>query len=165
MNENMLNMNQLSFLAGTWKGKGTAEYPTIKTVEYSEELIFNHIEGFDVLQYEQKTWIKNEKDIFDKPIFWDCGFIINREEGSLELCSAQKSGRLEILSGKLILKSNGVYEVSFDSLGIYNDGKTIKSGRKFILSNSFIQYELWMSTTTHPGYGLHLKASLKKQLY
>lgn len=160
-----LNIGNLSFLVGTWKGNGAAQYPTIKTVEYSEELIFKQMEGFDVLQYEQKTWVESEKGNFNKSIFWDCGFIINKENNNLEFCSTQKSGRMEILSGKLIQPAEDFYEVSFNSKAIYNDKNLIKSGRKFIFSNSSLQYELWMSISKNQNYDIHLKASLKKQLY
>jgi THAP4-like, heme-binding beta-barrel domain len=157
-----LNINNLFFLVGTWEGKGVAQYPTIKTVEYSERLTFQKTEGFNVLQYEQKTWVKGEKGIYDKPIFWDCGFFIGRENNQIELCSTQMGGRMEILTGKLVRKDKDAFEIIFKSKAIYNDEKMVKSGRTFLLSKSFIKYELWMAITKHPGYDIHLKATLEK---
>ncbi len=157
-----MNIEDLNFLVGTWKGKGIAQYPTIETVEYSEEFTFQKMRDFNVLQYEQKTWVENEKGIFNKPIFWDCGFLVEKEDNNFEFCSTQKSGRMELLYGKLIQKDKNTYEITFKSKAIYNDEQTVKSGRTFLFSKSSIKYELWMSTTNHPNYDIHLKASLKK---
>jgi len=157
-----MDVGTLNFLVGSWKGKGIAQYPTIEAVEYSEELTFQKIEGFNVLQYEQKTWMESEKGIFDKPIFWDCGFLIEKEDNNFEFCSTQKSGRMELLSGKLVQKDDNTYEIVFRSKAIYNDKQMVKSGRTFLFSKSSIKYELWMSTTNHPNYDIHLKAALEK---
>jgi THAP4-like, heme-binding beta-barrel domain len=158
-----MSIKKLSFLAGTWAGKGLAEYPTIETVEYFEELNFQVNELFPVIHYEQRTWVKNEGDLFTKPIFWESGFIIEKENDFLELCNVQKSGRMEILSGKITELSESRYEILFKSLNIYNDNRMIRSGRKYVFSENTLSYELKMSITNTPDYDKHLGATLTKQ--
>jgi len=99
---------------------------------------------------------------FNKSIFWESGFIIDRGE-YLELCNVQKSGRMEILIGKLNNSSNdNKVEIYFRNKNIFNDERVISSGRKFIISESEIKYELHMSTNNNPNYDIHLNASLRK---
>lgn len=155
------NIDELSYLIGTWKGDGIAKFPTIKTTEYVEKLVFSTNYDFPVLHYEQKTWIKGESGLYDKPIFWETGFIIKKEEKIYELCSVQKSGRVEVLTGILNEEKRG-FNLSFKSKIISNDDNMIKSGREFHVSKNILRYELWMSTKQNENYELHLNAALEK---
>ena len=156
-----MKINELGFLAGTWMGNGIAHYPTIETVDYREELIFQMNDEFPVLHYEQKTWIKNDNGLFEKPIFWESGFIIEKDDETIQLCNVQKSGRIEILNGFLIRPNENQFELSLNSENIYNDARMIKSSRKFTFRENDLTYELFMSTNNNPGFDMHLKASLK----
>ena len=158
-----MSIKDLDFLRGKWKGKGIAQYPTIQSVEYLEELFFQMNDEFPVLHYEQKTWIQNNNGLFEKPIFWESGFIIEKENSVFELCNVQKSGRMEILKGSLISTSKNHFEILFKSTNIFNDERMIKSGRKFTFSEKEISYELYMSTNNNAGFDQHLEALLKKQ--
>lgn len=53
-----MKIAELNFLIGTWKGKGIAQYPTIDSIEYAEELVFQMNDEFPVLHYEQKHGFK-----------------------------------------------------------------------------------------------------------
>ncbi len=157
-----MEIEKLDILKGTWKGRGTAQYPTIQTVDYEEELVFKKDNDSQLFFYEQKTWIMNEEGIFNKLIFWESGFIIDKGE-YVELCNVQKSGRMEILTGKIIASSIGNnFEINFLNKNIFNDEKVIRSGRKYIFSESEIKYEVWMSTIKNFNYAMHLNATLKK---
>ena len=97
MNTSRANYGKIKNLLGKWNGYGTAQYPTIKSEDYLEELVFTAQEESDFMHYEQKTWIKNEKGDFEKPIFWEKGFLRALEEKNhFELCNAQKSGRIQV---------------------------------------------------------------------
>ena len=157
-----MEIDKLNFLKGTWKGRGIAQYPTIQPVDYIEELVFKKDDDFQLFFYEQKTWIMNEEGKFNKSIFWESGFIIDKGE-YLELCNVQKSGRMEILIGKLnYLSDDNKIEIYFRNKNIFNDERMISSGRKFIISESEIKYELHMSTSKNLNYDIHLNASLRK---
>lgn len=158
-----MKINDLNFLVGIWEGKGTAQYPTIQTVDYQEELVFRKNDEFLVLHYEQKSWIKNNNGLFEKPIFWESGFIIKKNDKTLQLCNVQMSGRMEILSGSLNQLNKNHCEVFFNSENIYNDPRMIRSGRKFTFKENVLDYELFMSTNSNPGFDMHLRATLKKQ--
>lgn len=158
-----MKINGLGFLAGTWLGNGIAQYPTIETIDYKEELIFQMIDEFPVLHYEQKTWVQNDNGLFEKPIFWESGFIIEKENETFQLCNAQKSGRMEILNGTLIQLNKNQFELSLNSENIYNDPRIIKSVRIFSLTENVLTYELLMLTNNNSGFDIHLKASLKRQ--
>jgi hypothetical protein len=156
------NFDKIKILLGKWSGYGLAQYPTIKSEDYFEELIFGSNEETSFLHYIQKTRIKDEKGNFKKPIFWETGFIrALEEENSYELCNAQKSGRIEVLSGKISQK-NGVTFFDFNSKILANDQKLINTLRKFIFTDKELNYELWMSIKNNENIDMHLKAKLNK---
>jgi THAP domain-containing protein 4 len=162
MDKTLINFDKIKPLFGKWKGFGLAEYPTIKTEEYREEISFTKIDEFAVLQYEQKTWIKNEKGDFKKPIFRETGFLRALEgDNKFELCNVQKSGRVEVLSGEFYQKKEINY-LDFKSKIFANDEKLIDTSRKFIFTSETFDYELWISIKSNKSFERHLKASLKK---
>ncbi|MBE0539189.1 MAG: FABP family protein [Ignavibacterium sp.] len=156
-----MEIDKLNLLTGVWKGKGVAQYPTIQTVDYTEELVFNKQDGFNVMFYEQKTWVKNEAGIFNKPIFWESGFLIDKGK-YIELCSVQLSGRMEVLIGELTNSADNKLEINFHNKNIFNDERMIRSGRRFAFSEREINYEVMMSTKENLDFNIHLKAELKK---
>lgn len=164
MNKIQSNFDKIKNLLGRWNGYGVAKYPTIKAEDYFEELLFSTFEESSFLHYEQKTWIKNEKGKFEKPIFWETGFLrALEEENSFELCNAQKSGRIEVLRGKLSKKNDTNY-LDFKSKIFANDQKLIDTLRKFEFTYKKLSYELWMSIKSNENFDIHLKADLNKVL-
>ena len=156
-----MEIDKLNFLTGVWKGKGVAQYPTIQTVDYTEELVFKKQDILNVLFYEQKTWVKNEVGIFNKPIFWESGFLIDKGK-YIELCNVQLSGRMEVLIGELINCADNKFEINFLNKNIFNDERMIRSGRRVAFSETEINYEVMMSTKENLDFNIHLKAELKK---
>ena len=96
------------------------------------------------------------------PVFWESGFIIEKGKEEFELVSAQKSGRVEVLQGK-VLKSFSSYILDMGSISIVNDERMIRSARHFEFAVDRISYILTMSTTKHPELATHLTATLKKR--
>lgn len=157
-----MEISKLDFLEGLWRGTGTAQYPTIKTVDYIEELIFKKDNDLKLFFYEQKSWVKNEEGIFNKLIFWESGFIFDKDE-YIELCNVQKSGRMEILIGKLSEHNNdNNFEINLVNKNIYNDERVLRSGRQFFITESELKYEVRMSTVNNFDYDIHLNATLTK---
>jgi hypothetical protein len=158
-----MDIDKLNFLTGVWKGKGVAQYPTIQTVDYTEELVFKKQDILNVLFYEQKTWVKNEAGIFNKPIFWESGFLIDKGK-YIELCNVQLSGRMEVLIGELINSADNKFEINFLNKNIFNDERMIRSRRRVAFSETEINYEVMMSTKENLDFNIHLKAVLNKEL-
>ncbi len=156
-----MEIDKLNFLTGVWNGKGVTQYPTIQTVDYTEELVFKKQKEFNVMFYEQKTWVKNEVGIFNKPIFWESGFWIDKGK-YIELCNVQLSGRMEVLIGELINCADNKFEIYFLNKNIFNDERMIRSGRRVAFSETEINYEVMMSTNENLDFNIHLKAELKK---
>lgn len=158
-------MKTLEKLIGTWTGTGIAKYPTIETINYAEELTFSTNNYDQVLHYEQKTWVIDKALNRVRPIFWECGFIIEKEEG-LMLVNTQKSGRMENMAIHLEELENGRLIMIATSKAYLNDPRMISSKRIFTISDEMIEYELRMVTTlakVDDQSDLHLKAVLKRK--
>ena len=90
-------------------------------------------------------------------MFRDTGFIILKENKIL-LVSAQFGGRTETYE----LKDYHDGQLTFDSVVISNDPKSIRSQRVLRLSATGLSYELNMNTRQADTFQNHLKADLKK---
>ena len=157
-----ISIRDLSFIIGKWNGLGHAEYPTIQPIDYSEELVFTINKKDAVIHMEQRTWIKSSDHTNDEPIFWESGFLIDRDNGVFELAVAQKSGRVEILRCNARRIGDEAFEFPFESTSIVNDSRMIRSGRIYTISKNVLEYELKMSTASNTSYKRHLKCRLTK---
>lgn len=158
-----ITINDLHFIIGTWEGRGHAEYPTIRPIDYREILVFSTNNKDAVIHFEQRTWILDEDGDDSEPIFWDSGFLIGKDSGTFELVSAQKSGRVEILRGRAKEPDDETIELPFESVSIVNDDQLVRSGRLFSFSKNEIRYELKMSTTENETYRNHLTCKLTRR--
>ena len=111
-------------------------------IDYSEELVFTINKKDAVIHMEQRTWIKSSDNTNDEPIFWESGFLIDRDNGVFELALAQKSGRVEILRCNARRIGDEVFEFPFESTSIVNDSRMIRSGRIYTISKNVLEYEL-----------------------
>jgi hypothetical protein len=154
-------MEKLNFLTGTWVGRGVAVFPTIKRTEYIEELTFAPIEGSSVMFYELKSWgIKDGgKDI---PLSFQSGYIIEMENGSIEMSNAQNNGRVEVLEGKLIDEGT-TFRLFFESKMFGNDERMVKTSRDYCVTGDSMTYTMFMATKMTPEFQKHLEGELKKQ--
>jgi hypothetical protein len=150
--------NQLKLrLKGMWTGEGFAKFPTIEATGYREEWTFKPDADKNAIQYEQKTWYNNKTADNGKTVFWDTGFILLKADTIL-LVSAQSGGRLESYA----LKAFNGDRLTFDSVVIGNDDKTIRSQRIIHVTGARLDYELNMSTKQADVFQNHLKASLTR---
>ena len=84
----------LSWLLGTWAGKGEGEYPTIESFAYNEEVTIGHV-GKPFLAYSQKT--KHAET--GLPLHAETGYFRPVGLTGLELVVAQPSGIMESHEG------------------------------------------------------------------
>jgi nitrobindin-like protein len=157
-----LNIEKLSPLLGLWKGKGNAEFPTINSTDYNEELEFSRIEKNHVLNYIQRTWYRPESFAGAVPLHWESGYIKVLDDGSYQLSNSQDNGRVEVLVGNIIENNNEMFHIKFESKHIGNDERMIKTSRDFIVSGNTLKYLVKMATQKTPEFQDHLKAELIK---
>lgn len=84
----------LSFLLGTWRGRGSGIYPTIESFDYLEEVTFGHV-GKPFLAYSQKTRHAET----DLPLHAETGYLRPVGSDRLELVIAQPTGIVELHEG------------------------------------------------------------------
>ena len=154
-------MNQLPPLllsiTGRWIGIGTALFPTTDTFAYQEETEFTLYPDKKLIQYIQRTWIIDDKQVRIRPSHFETGFIGFDENEVVRLNNAQSGGRVEVLSGKL--KGN---RLVLNSDLIVNDTRMIRSSRWWTINDSQLSYELMMHTQDTDKPELHLSATLNK---
>lgn len=152
-------MKMLAPLLGLWKGEGVAQFPTITTCPYREELRFEGNGEEPLLFFEQKTWVLAT----GAALHWESGFIKPNEEGALEILNAQNSGRVEVLRGGLTPEQNpNVLALLFESVFFGNDARMVRSSRVFHCEGDTLRYEVAIATVKTPQFQRHLTATLKR---
>uniref|UniRef100_A0A2P2JNY0 THAP4-like heme-binding domain-containing protein n=1 Tax=Rhizophora mucronata TaxID=61149 RepID=A0A2P2JNY0_RHIMU len=85
----------VSYLLGTWRGKGEGGYPTIASFNYGEELHFSCLPGKPVIAYAQKTW----KIGSGEPMHAESGYWRPKPDGSIDVVISQSTGLVEVQKG------------------------------------------------------------------
>ena len=152
----------LDVLRGTWTGTGHAEYPTIDSAEYCEELTFTSDGKHPILHFEQRTW-KVVQGANADPLFWESGFLVGKKDGTFEMASSQQSGRMELLHGTARPGKDGEVILELDSKAIVNDERMKKTQRIILIKQDTLSYVLNMSTTAVPDLKLHASANLTRK--
>lgn len=152
-------MKMLAPLLGLWKGEGVAQFPTITTCPYREELRFEGNGEEPVLFFEQKTRVLAT----GAALHWESGFIKPNEEGALEILNAQNSGRVEVLRGGFgESSSSNSLTLHFESVVFGNDARMLRSRRAFYCEGDLLRYVVEMATVKTPQFQRHLTATLKR---
>lgn len=151
-------IKKLAPLVGVWKGEGVAQFPTITTCPYREELRFESNGEEPVLHFEQKTWVLAT----GAPLHWECGFIKPNEAGELEILSAQNSGRVEVLRGSIVVEEQlpNTLSLHLESVAFGNDARMLRSSRTFHCEGDTLRYVVAMATVKTPEVQQHLSAIL-----
>lgn len=158
--EQIKTMDLLRRLLGRWCGNGIAEFPTIPTFDYREELEFAANDIQPVLHYEQRTWKKLETGEF-APSHWESGFWRVLSATEIELLCAQAGGRVEISRGTLTPARDG-FVLHLQSMLVANDVRMDKTAREFVLQGNTFRYAMKMSTTAISELTLHVHAELTR---
>lgn len=153
-------IKKLAPLLGVWKGEGVAQFPTITTCPYREELRFESNGEEPLLHFEQKTWIQAT----GAALHWESGFIKPNDAGELEILNSQNSGRVEVLRGGIVSEkhSASVLKLFFESVVFGNDARMIRSSRTFYCAGDTLRYLVLMATVKTPELQQHLSATLKR---
>ena len=157
-----MNIEKLTPLLGMWKGNGNANFPTIASTGYIEELEFSRIEKNHVLTYVQKTWYSPTAPLRDEPLHWESGYIKILEDGSYQLSNSQDNGRVEVLVGNIIIDDGVTFQIKFESKHFGNDERLVKTSRDYIVAGNTLKYLVRMATQKTPEFQDHLKAELEK---
>jgi hypothetical protein len=158
--EQIETINRLRGLLGKWCGNGIAEFPTISTFEYRDELEFAANDTQPVLHYEQRTWKKMETGEF-APSHWESGFWRVLSQTEIEILCAQAGGRVEISRGTLTPSRDG-FLLHVHSTLVANDARMDKTARELILQGSILRYGMKMSTTVISELTRHVRAELTR---
>lgn len=86
----------LSFLLGTWRGRGEGHYPTIEPFEYLEEISFSHV-GKPFIAYTQRT----RHAMTDLPLHAEAGYFRPTGSATFEFIVVQPSGIVEMHGGSI----------------------------------------------------------------
>ena len=81
----------LAWLIGTWRGKGSGEYPGIEPFQFAQEVTFNH-DGRPFLNYFSRSWIINDENEILRPGGSETGFWRPKENKTLEVVLAHNTG-------------------------------------------------------------------------
>ncbi|OBK21700.1 fatty acid-binding-like protein [Mycobacterium asiaticum] len=153
------NLEALTPLLGTWKGRGAGEYPTIESFEYFEEVAFSHV-GKPFLVYGQKT-----RSVADgKPLHAEAGYLRVPQPGHVELVLAHPSGITEIEVGTYSV-SDGVIEIELNTsdIGLAPTAKEVAAlSRSFRIDAEELSYSLRMGAVGQPLQH-HLAAVLRRE--
>jgi THAP domain-containing protein 4 len=151
------HIERLADLVGTWRGSGTARFPTIETAAYREELSVGWNAVEPLLHFEQRTWWKD-----DEPLHWESGFVIADEAGVFTMTNSQNNGRVEVLKGGLE-EAHGRFELSLASTHFGNDSRMVAATRRLVLEGSTLRYTVAMTTDRVAILSPHLEATLRRE--
>jgi len=155
-------MSLLAVLAGSWRGTGRGEYPTIENFRYDERLRFEVDSSYPLIHYEQRTRLSPRGDASH----WESGFIRPVAGGSVEISNSQDSGRVEVLRGRATSdgRSGLSLRLELDSVVLDHDPRLHRTRRLLTVHGDTLVYEVMMATHTTPRPRLqgHLRAALQR---
>jgi hypothetical protein len=157
MNKLHNNLNKVEYLIGKWRGKGKGIYPTIKSFEYGEEIIFTHV-GKPFIYYYQKTWNLET----GAPMHSESGYIRFPSSDKAELILSQPTGIASVEEGEVRNNSISLFCKKIQRSETSKHPWVIQYNRKFDLgSDGTLHYTMDMQTETQP-LQRHLEATLIK---
>lgn len=147
----------LAGLLGTWRGRGSGEYPTIDSFGYLEEVTFGH-GGKPFLAYSQRT--RHADD--DRPLHVETGYWRPVAQGRLEIVLSHPTGVAEILEGSIEVGATTVLDLDTTSVSLTSTAKKVTAlHRRFELDGDTLRYRVAMAAVGLP-LTHHLEAELRR---
>lgn len=152
------NLQALAALLGTWRGRGSGEYPTIEPFDYLEEVTFSHV-GKPFLIYGQKT----RSAVDGSPLHAETGYLRVPRHNDVELVLAHPSGITEIEVGRYVVDGSAVdLEVATTDVGVAPTAKEVTSlARRLRVDGDELTYSVQMGAVGQPLQH-HLSAVLHR---
>ena len=151
------NCELLAGLIGTWRGRGSGEYPTIDSFEYLEEVTFAHV-GKPFLAYGQRT----RDAVDDRPLHTEAGYWRPVTADELEVVLSHPTGVCEILEGTIQMGSTTVFDLQTTSVTLTSTAKDVTElHRRFELDGDTLRYRVAMAAVGRP-LTHHLEAELTR---
>ncbi|MGH9027758.1 MAG: FABP family protein [Acidimicrobiia bacterium] len=146
---------ELRFLAGTWRGEGRGEYPTVEGFRYGEECRFT-IAPKPFLVYVQAT----RDPASGEALHAETGYWRPAGAGRLEATIVHGNGWVEIAAGTV---AGGVVEVASTAMvGTPTAEDDVTALRRRIeVDGDVLRYTLDMAACGHPLVR-HLEAELRR---
>jgi hypothetical protein len=144
----------LAMLLGTWRGRGSGRYPTIRPFEYREELRLWD-SGKPVVASSLESW-----SMSGDPFHQEMGFWRPEPDGRLSVVLSHALGVVEVAEGAI---DGGSISLASTSIVRAPGGSAVKSlERRYRVEGDTLSYELWMETDSTP-LALHLTGRLRRR--
>jgi THAP4-like, heme-binding beta-barrel domain len=116
----------VAWLLGTWEGAGVVGYPTMQSLHFGQEVVFEQV-GKPFLAYRSQTWLLDDDGARVRPLASECGYWRPRPEGALEVMLAHPTGFVEIWVGHL---TSAKIELRTDMVARTESAKEYTSGHR-----------------------------------
>ncbi len=154
-------LGPLAAWAGTWRGDGHGDFPTIDAFDFVEEVVFTAT-GKPFLAYTQRT----RHAVDDRPLHVESGYV--RRVGdpdpvhgavAVEWVIAQPTGLAETAAGTV---ADGVISTTTTPHRTPTAVEVRQVRRRYVLDGDALTYDLWMATADVPTTTHHLTATLHR---
>lgn len=156
----MTSDHPFAALAGTWRGRGEGDYPTIEPFAYDEELVIEAVPGRPVAHWRSRT----RDAATGEARHAESGFLRSTPDG-VELVLAHSFGVVESATGAMEVVATGAYDLDLDSDAMHAtpSAKRVDRVRRHVrFDGGTLTYTIAMAAVgvdvTH-----HLSASLARE--
>jgi len=150
------DVKAISFLLGTWRGRGSGEWPGADPFEYEEEMTFGEgLAAFEFLTYVQRAWKPGTEEILHREV----GFWRAFAGGVVDVSLAHPIGVTEIGEGKV---EGSSVRLSSTTVGRASNADQVTAlVRRYEVQGDTLTYWLSMATQKVP-LTTHLTAKLER---
>lgn len=152
-------LGPLAAWAGTWRGRGHGDFPTIEPFDFVEEVELRPGPGKPFLAYAQRT----RHALDDRPLHAETGWLRALGPGdagfAVEWVVAQPTGITEIAAAVL---EDGVIDVTCRPGLTPSAVRVSQVRRRFVLDGDSLSYDLWMATADVTELTHHLHVALRR---